>query len=128
MLRELTCMLSIGFLGITGQHRVVVTLTDELYLWLAQSQFAQIGQSQDIELEIKGERVCLPLVVLEPDNRSLLRDFFHRAVIEEQKAVLARLDHLPSEDVYQAQTYRLRKLQELYQHIENEHFQYLQRV
>ncbi|MGB0563028.1 MAG: hypothetical protein ACPGVO_14675 [Spirulinaceae cyanobacterium] len=121
-------MLTINFLGPEGQQKTVVQLADELYLWLAQSQFAQIGQSQTVELEIEGEQVSLPLVILDPENRPRLRDFFYQAVVEEGDSLLERLGDYPSKAVYQSQTYRLRKLQELRKHIENEQFQYLQRV
>ncbi|MEM8639173.1 MAG: hypothetical protein AAGG51_10210 [Cyanobacteria bacterium P01_G01_bin.54] len=121
-------MLTVSFLGGEGQQQVVVQLADELYLWLAQSQFSKIGQSQTIDLDIEGESVSLPLVVLDSENRPRLRDFFYQAVVEESDSLLERLGDYPSKEVYQSQTYRLRKLQELRKHVENEQFQYLQRV
>ncbi|MEG3845448.1 hypothetical protein QT971_00040 [Microcoleus sp. herbarium19] len=53
---------------------------------------------------------------------------FSEAIISESDAVLTKLGDSPSKEEYQAGTYRLRKMLELLKCVENENYQYLQRI
>jgi hypothetical protein len=121
-------MLDIIFYSAINQESEYVEIAEELYEWLAKSKFSKIGKSVEIEIPIDGEEEKLPLVKLDPDNRHQFRLFFLEAVAEESDAVLTQLEDFPSKEEYQKATYGLRKLQELRKCIENEKYQYLQRV
>jgi hypothetical protein len=121
-------MLDIIFYSPNNQQPEYVEVSEDLYEWLAKSKFSKIGKSVEIKIQIDGEDEELPLVELDKDNRSHLRLFFLEAVAEESDAVLTQLEDCPSKEDYQNTTYRLRKLQELRKCIENENYQYLQRV
>ncbi len=54
--------------------------------------------------------------------------FFVEPIIQESDAVLKKLGDIPEKQEYLETTYRLRKLLQLRQCIENENYYYLQRV
>jgi hypothetical protein len=61
-------------------------------------------------------------------NRKRLRDFLLEAIAQESDAVLNQLNNAAAKQEYQAITYKLRKLQQLRKCVENETYQYLQRL
>lgn len=121
-------MLDIIFYSPNNQQPEYIEISEDLYEWLAKSKFSKIGKSVEKNIQIDGEQEKLPLVELDKENRSQLRLFFLEAVAEESDAVLTHLEDCPSKEEYQKATYRLRKLQALRKCIENEKYQYLQRV
>jgi hypothetical protein len=121
-------MLDINFYSANNQQPEYVEVSEDIYEWLAKSKFSKIGESVERKIQIDGEEEKLPLVELNKDNRSQIRLFFLEAVAEESDAVLAQVEDCLSKEEYQKATYRLRKLQELRKCIENEKYQYLQRV
>ena len=92
------------------------------------STVSKIGSSVPKKVEVEGEKEKLLLVQLGKGNRKKLRAFFVEAITQESDAVLTKLGDSPSKTEYQAAIYRLKKLQELRKCVENENYQYLQRV
>lgn len=124
-------MLDITFYPQNNQEPRYVQMAAELMLWLAQSEFTEIGTDAPTDLSIDGEAAQLPLVKLgvgELSNRRRFRDFFLEMVRAESDVVLTHLGDAPTKEEYQRVTYRLRKFLELLKCIENEDYQYLQRV
>ena len=124
-------MLEIIFYPIHNQTPCSVELNSDFLRWLAQSDFMEIGAERPTEIEIDGENVTLELVKLgegNSSNRKRLRDFLLEAIAQESDAVLTQLNNASVKQEYQAITYKLRKLQQLRKCVENETYQYLQRV
>lgn len=121
-------MLDIIFYSSNSPQPEYIEVSEDIYEWLARSKFSKIGKSVKRKLLIDEEEEELPLVPLDKENRSQLRLFFLEAVAEESDTVLTELEDCASKEEYQNATYRLRKLQELRKCIENEKYQYLQRV
>lgn len=105
-----------------------IELSEDFYEWLAKSEFSKIGESLSKTMTIDGEEEVLPLVELEPDNRSKLRNFLIEEIVGESDRMLAKLGDSPSKNEYQTASYKLRKLQELRKCLENKNYLYLQRV
>ncbi|NJK77179.1 MAG: hypothetical protein HC849_25845 [Oscillatoriales cyanobacterium RU_3_3] len=105
-----------------------VEMSEDVYEWLAKSEFSKIGKSVTRNVSIDGEEENLPLVELDRDIRQQLRNFFRDAIICESDAVLTQLEDAASKEDYRSVTYRLRKLLDLLKCVENEKYQYLQRL
>lgn len=105
-----------------------IEMSSDVYEWLAKSEFTKIGKSVPRNILIDEEEEKLPVVELEPDIRQKFRNFFRDAIICESDIVLTKLGDSPLKEEYQAATYRLRKLLDLLKCVENEDYQYLQRV
>ena len=121
-------MLDISFYTKNGQSPYSVEITDNFYEWLAKSDFSKIGKSLPRKIEVEGEEEKLFLVQLGKDTRKKLKAFLLEAISQESDAMLTQLGDSPSKKEYQDATYHLRKLQELRKCVENEKYQYLQRV
>lgn len=121
-------MLDISFYTKNDQPPYTVEVAEDIYEWLLKSDFSKLGKSVLRKIKVEGEEEKLPLVQLSKDNRKKLRAFFLEAITQESDAVLTKLGDSPSKKEYQDATYRLRKLQELRKCVENENYQYLQRV
>lgn len=121
-------MLDISFYTANEQPPSTVEVAKDFLLWLSESDFYKIGKSVLIKIQIEGEEEKLPLVQLGKDTRKKLRAFLLEAISQESDAMLTQLGDSPSKKEYQSATYRLRKLQELRKCVENEKYQYLQRV
>ncbi|NJS11818.1 MAG: hypothetical protein HC789_16320 [Microcoleus sp. CSU_2_2] len=122
-------MLDISFYSTNGSESETVDVAENLYEWLAKSDFSKIGgESIDIKIYLDEEDVILPLVELDRDIRQQFKKFFSEAIISESDAVLTKLGDSPSKEEYQTGTYRLRKMLELLKCVENENYQYLQRI
>jgi len=121
-------MLDISFYTKNGEPPYSVEVTENFYKWLAKSDFSQIGKSVPRKIKVEGEEEKLPLVELGKGNRKKLIIFFREAIIGETKAVFTQLGDSPSKKEYQEGTYRLRMLLELLECLENEKYEYLQRV
>jgi hypothetical protein len=121
-------MLDISFYTANDQPPSTVEVAKDLLLWLSESDFYKIGKSVSKKIQIEGEEEKLLLVKLGKDTRRKLRAFLLEAISQESDAMLTHLGDSPSKKEYQDATYRLRKLQELRKHVENEKYQYLQRV
>ncbi|MCC3421465.1 MAG: hypothetical protein JGK24_15700 [Microcoleus sp. PH2017_29_MFU_D_A] len=105
-----------------------IEMSEDVYEWLAKSEFSKIGKSVPRNILIDEEEEKLPLVELDRDIRQKLRSFFRDAIICESDTVLTKLGDSPLKEEYQSATYRLRKLLDLLKCVENEDYQYLQRV
>jgi hypothetical protein len=105
-----------------------VEMSEDVYEWLAKSEFSKIGKSVPRNILIDEEEENLPVVELDRDIRQQFKKLFGEAIISESDAVLTKLGDSPSKEEYQAGTYRLRKMLELLKCVENENYQYLQRI
>ncbi|MBE9187100.1 MAG: hypothetical protein WBA89_11485 [Microcoleus sp.] len=112
----------------TNQPPHYVGMSEDFYGWLAKSEFSKIGKSVPRNILIDEEEEKLPVVELDRDIRQKLRNFFRDAIICESDTVLTKLGDSPLKEEYQAATYRLRKLLDLLKCVENQDYQYLQRV
>ncbi|MEG4027110.1 MULTISPECIES: hypothetical protein [unclassified Microcoleus] len=125
-------MFDISFYSANGKQSDSVRITAATYEWLAKSAFSKIG-GESIETQIyldeeDEENLILPLVELNQDIRQQFKKIFSEAIISESDAVLTKLGDYPSKEEYQSGTYRLRKMLELLKCVENENYQYLQRI
>jgi hypothetical protein len=105
-----------------------IEMSEDVYEWLAKSEFSKIGKSVPRNILIDEEEEKLPVVELDRDIRQKFSNFFRDAIICESDTVLTKLGDSPLKEEYQAATYRLRKLLDLLKCVENEDYQYLQRV
>ncbi len=105
-----------------------IEMSEDIYEWLAKSEFTKIGKSVPRNILIDKEEEKLPVVELDQDIRQKFRNFFRDAIICESDIVLTKLGDSPLKEEYQTATYRLRKLLDLLKCVENEDYQYLQRV
>jgi hypothetical protein len=122
-------MFDISFYSANGEQSDSVIITAATYEWLAKSAFSKIGgASIETKIYLDEENVILPLVELNPDIRQQFKKIFSEAIISESDAVLTKLGDSPSKEEYQAGTYRLRKMLELLKCVDNENYQYLQRI
>lgn len=122
-------MFNISFYSANGEPSDSVRITAATYEWLAKSAFSKIGgESIETQIHLDEENVILPLVELNQDIRQQFKKIFSEAIISESDAVLTKLGDYPSKEEYQSGTYRLRKMLELLKCVENENYQYLQRI
>ena len=121
-------MLDIIFYSRDCQSLQYIELSEEIYEWLAKSQFSKIGDAIERTFVIDGEEECVSVVELNRSNRQQLRLFFLEAVAEESDLVLTQLGKTLSKESYHQFTYRLKKLQELRKCVENDKYLYFQRV
>jgi hypothetical protein len=99
-------MLDISFYSTNGSESETVDVAENLYEWLAKSDFSKIGgESIDIQVNLDEENVILPLVELNQEIRQQFKKFFSEAIISESDAVLTKLGDSPSKEEYQAGTY-----------------------
>ncbi len=122
-------MFDISFYSANGEPSDSVRITATTYEWLAKSDFSKIGgASIDTEIHLDEENVILPLVELNQEIRQQFKKIFSEAIISESDVVLTKLGDSPSKEEYQSGTYRLKKMLELLKCVENENYQYLQRI
>ncbi|MEG4290727.1 hypothetical protein Q5692_11205 [Microcoleus sp. C2C3] len=122
-------MFDISFYSANGEPSDSVRITAATYEWLAKSAFSKIGgESVETQIYLDEENVILPLVELNQDIRQQFKKIFSEAIISESDAVLTKLGDYPSKEEYQSGTYRLRKMLQLLKCVENENYQYLQRI
>ena len=121
-------MLEVCFYTVNAQPPYIVELAEDIYEWLAKSEFSKIGKSVPTKMLIDGEEEKLPLVKLGKDNRKKLRAFFLEAISQESYTLLTKLGDSPSKKEYQDTKYRLEMLHELRKCVENQNYHYLQRV
>lgn len=122
-------MFDISFYSANGEPSDSVRITAATYEWLAKSAFSKIGgESVETKIYLDEENVIMPLVELNQDIRQQFKKIFSEAIISESDAVLTKLGDSPSKEEYQSGTYRLRKMLELLKCVENENYQYLQRI
>lgn len=121
-------MLDISFYTTNGQPPYTVEVAEDIYEWLIKSEFSKIGKSVNRKIKVEGEEEKLDLVQLSKGNRKKLKNFFSEAIVRESMTVRDQLGDSPSTKEYQAGNYRLWKLQDLLKCVENEKYQYLQRV
>lgn len=120
-------MLDIVFFSQHKDEAESIEVSDEFYQWLARSEFARIGHSEEQEMKIDGETVLVPVIPLGGNYRRKLSDFFRDAIVQESDAILESLSNIPSKSDYQTLLYRLSLLQKLRKTIEDEQYKYLQR-
>ncbi len=112
----------------SSEEPCYIEVSESFYEWLAHSEFSKIGRSEPTKLELEGEVMEAPLVKLGQDIRQRLSSFFRDQIVSESVQILSRLDIEFSKELYQDLTYRLRKLQELRQCVEDQNYIYLQRA
>jgi hypothetical protein len=105
-----------------------VDVPEDLYEFLARSEFSKIGQSVFTNIEVNNEEQNLLLVELTTENREKMRIFFLEKIAIESEDLVKKLGDSPSKQEYQQLANRLEVLQELRKCIENQHFSYLQRT
>ena len=120
-------MLDIIFYPTQIAQTKYVEVSEDLYEWLARSQFSKIGHSIPYQIDFDGEEETVTVVELNSENRNQFRLFFLEAVAEESDLLLTQLADNMDKEQYQTLTYRLRKLQELRKGVENLEHQYMQR-
>jgi hypothetical protein len=122
-------MLDITFYPNNGQPPGTVEMSENLYYWLAKSDFSKIGKSRLRKIVIDDEEETLDVVQIKGDNgnRKKFITFFSQAIIRECKAMLDKLGDSLSTTAYQESAYRLNKLYELLDYVKNKNYQYLQR-
>lgn len=124
-------MLEIAFYSSENRTPCTVEVAENFLRWLAESDFMEIGVEHPTELDIDGENVKLELVNLglgNNSNRKRFRDFLLEAIAVESDVVLSQMADAATKDEYRAIVYKLSKLQQLRKCMENEQYQYLQRV
>ncbi|MGB3192421.1 MAG: hypothetical protein WBB43_23690 [Limnoraphis sp.] len=121
-------MLELAFYSKNDQSPCYIEVPEDLYEWLIHSEFSKIGKSVPRKIKIDGEEETLPVVQLGKGNRKKLRNFFVEVIVEDDYKMLKELGDSPSKQEYQAATSHLKKLQEIRKLLENENYQYLQRV
>ena len=122
-------MLSIDFLSKNGQDSGSVDVSEDLFEWLAKSEYSKIGGgSIATQFQLDGEDVTLEVVVLTDETRKRFIEFFNEAIANETSAILERLGDRPSTQEYQEATYRVKTLCQLLDCVKNENYLYLQRV
>ncbi|MDY7012545.1 MAG: hypothetical protein SVX43_02895 [Cyanobacteriota bacterium] len=121
-------MITLNFLSKDSSEMEVVEAGTDFIEWLIKSGFYQIGKSVPRKIIADGEEVTLDVVPLDKGNRKRLRDFLGETIIQESDIMFDKLGDVPSKQEYQEFKYRLTKLHELRKCVENEKYQYLQRV
>lgn len=117
-------MLDLSFYTQNREPARHISLPEPLWRWLASSQFATIGQEQDILVTYDDESETLPLILLESDTRKQLIAFFQETIIQETRSILDRLNH-PTPP--QEQVFHLQKLLEILDCLKENQHHYLQR-
>ena len=120
-------MLDITFYSENKEEAEAIAVSEEFYQWLARSEFSRIGKSEIKEMKVDGKPVEVPVIQLEGMNRRKLSDFFRDAIVQETNEMLDKLGSSPSQEEYQAATYRLIVLQRLRKQIEKDQYKYFQR-
>lgn len=105
-------MLSVSFYSSDGVKNNSVSLSDELYAWLARSDFSKISAAQPVTLELEEEMVSLPLVDLQNSTRNAYIDFLGEVIVAGTKLILEHLENQLMDEVGNDK-YRLRKLLDL---------------
>lgn len=124
-------MLDITFYGDAATEPHVIEFSTRFFERLAQSDFAEIGSSQEIVLSVEGDDYPLQVVPLEKgliSNRQRFREFFKEWITHESAMMLLQLGDAPTKREYQAASYGLRKLHELLNCVEDRSYLYLERV
>lgn len=121
-------MLDITFYSKEGSLQCYVEASKDFLLWLADTEFFQIGSERSTLLKIDGEEERLQLVKLGKTNRRKLQFFLLVAISQESYAALEKMGDSPSVKEFQVATYRLRELHELLKCVNNEQYAYLQRT
>ena len=118
-------MLDISFYSETTKILEPVECSEELYSWLAESEFSKIGKSEEIEIEVDEEPVKYSGIFLKGESRRKFSIFFRDAIVKESDDMLNKLGNSPSKDEYFTNSRRLIFLQELRKLVEDEKFKYL---
>jgi hypothetical protein len=73
-----------------------VTVSDNLFLRLAKSEFSKIGRSKVTSISLDGEKVRLPLVALSKQLRTNLGRFLVCFITEEVERLISRCGTRPT--------------------------------
>lgn len=120
-------MLDISFYLHNKEAIETVEISEDFYDWLSQSEFSQIGESEEKEMLGDGEAVKISVVLLEGENRRKFSNFFRDAIVQESDNMLNKLGTSPSKEEYVSASSKLKNLQNLRKFIEDEKFKYLSR-
>jgi hypothetical protein len=121
-------MLDIAFYSQDREAVETVELSERFYSWLIHSEFSKIGISEEQEMQGDGERINVPVVLLEGENRQKFSDFFRDAIVQESDTMLNELGNSPSKEDYMHASATLRNLQSMRKLVENEKFKYFSRL
>ncbi|MDM8520521.1 hypothetical protein QUF64_10770 [Anaerolineales bacterium HSG6] len=124
-------MLDIRFYSTTGKAPGTLDLSESFYQWLLKSEFSKIGISRPQTIRLDEEEVLLQVVDLnkgQVPNRHRFRAFLVEAIVQESNRMLTQLGEAPSPQTYQTESHTLRNLQQLRHYIEDEAYQFLERV
>jgi len=124
--------LDISLYGKNGDPSHTIDISEDFAKWLAESDFYEIGASRETEIEIDDESERLKLIDLNKGsitNRERLKDFLEKEIVKESGEMLNKWGtNPPNKQEYKEFSYRLRKLHELVECLENKQYQYLERV
>jgi hypothetical protein len=73
-----------------------VTVSDDLFIRLAKSEFSKIGRSRPTPISLDGEKVKLPLVALSKGVRTSLGRFLVCLIAEEVERLIDRCGTRPT--------------------------------
>lgn len=121
-------MLDISFYSKNGNAREIVEVTEDFYKSLYESDFSKIGKSVPRILTIDDETVKLEVVQLTKNNRQKLKMLFLEGIADESDRVISMLGSSPSKQEVHRMTSRLAQLQELRKCIDDDRYQFMQRV
>ncbi len=124
-------MLDISLYSKSGKPPITIDVSEKLYAWLSQSDFAEIGVTRPQKIAIDGDEIVVEVVDLNKgkiSNRKRLREFLVEVIVQEVNEMFIRLGEAPSKKEYQEATYTLRKLQQIKTCLEDEAYQFLQKA
>ncbi|NEO88307.1 MAG: hypothetical protein F6J87_29225 [Spirulina sp. SIO3F2] len=124
-------MLDITFYGDVATEPRIIEFSTPFFERLAESDFAEIGASQEMMLSVEGDDYPLRVMPLEKgliSNRQRLREFFKEWITQESAVMLGRLGDAPTKGEFLAASYGLRKLHEILDCVEDRSYLYLERV
>lgn len=120
-------MLSIRFFSGNDHPPHSIRVIDQFYEWLAHSDFAKVGSTDEIEIEIEEEAVSLPLIKLDDTTRQGFINVLSDTFFQETRQMLGYMEQANSTELLSNQAYRLKKLLEMLDCLKNPVYQYLQR-
>lgn len=131
--------MDISFYQMNGSSETV-EVSENFYEWLAKSSFSKIDKSKEIEIIIEGDKVKLPLVQLNLENRNRYIHFLLEEIAEESNNLIIKIEkkiyeqerHIlkasaPSDSI-EIPIYRIKKLKELKTFFQDERFVYLEYI
>lgn len=120
-------MLSINFFSNGDYPPHSIRVVDQFYEWLARSEFASVGQTAQVEIEVDEEPVNLPLVRLDDFTRQSFIQTLSETFFQETRRMLGEMERGLATEGLGEQAHRLRLLLEMLDCLKNPAYEYLQR-